>query len=226
MRPLATRRITALAISAVISLGAAGPALADAPHPSVTTDRGVRAPVPDGTDLAAEAEELGDLTGVLTPVSELVAAALKADAGRPPAVDVEAFRAKVAAFVEEAESAARLPLPDLPVTSPAAGADRAAAPADLVGDALATVEKAVAGLLAAVGSGDTAGAVPQVTATLTALVDTVLGTLLGGGLPAAPTLPVPAPELPVPAPELPVDAPVAPPAGVPELPVAPRLPVG
>lgn len=46
MRPLATRRITALAISAVITLGTAGPAIAGEHHPSTAADRAARAPSP------------------------------------------------------------------------------------------------------------------------------------------------------------------------------------
>ncbi|MEK9519101.1 hypothetical protein MIU24_06775 [Streptomyces venezuelae] len=123
MRPLATRRITVLAVSAVLSLGTAAPALAAAPHPSTTADRAVHGPLPvdtdTGTDTASPAraealDDLDDLDGVLTPVSELVAAALTAGAARPSAVDVAALKAKVAAFV--AEAMAGVPaLPALPV---------------------------------------------------------------------------------------------------------------
>ncbi|MYS05655.1 hypothetical protein GTW71_04200 [Streptomyces sp. SID6041] len=128
MRPLATRRITVLAVSAVLSLGTAAPALAAAPHPSTTADRAVHGPLPVDTDidtdtdtaLPARAEALDgldgldDLDGVLTPVSELVAAALTPGAARPSAVDVAALKAKVAAFV--AGAMAGVPaLPALPV---------------------------------------------------------------------------------------------------------------
>ncbi|MFJ2936399.1 hypothetical protein ACIO8G_27025 [Streptomyces sp. NPDC087219] len=299
MRPLATRRITALAISAVITLGTAGPAMADERHPSTAAERAARAPLPGAAALLTQAEALGDLGSVTTPVTELVTAALKADSGQLPAADAETLKAKIAAAVEEAKATAPAPLPDTPVTPPstdlpvtppstdlpvtppstdlpatppaaelpvtppaaetpvelpatppveapalpvnppvtlpvaadakAAWAGKAAAPADVVDDALATVEKAVAALLAAVTSGDATGVVPQVTATLTSLVNLAVATVLGSGLPAPdlaglptlPTLPVTAPELPVDPPELPVD----PPADVPELPVTPPLPV-
>ncbi|MET9540187.1 hypothetical protein ABZY16_22190 [Streptomyces sp. NPDC006553] len=290
MRPLATRRITALAISAVITLGTAGPAMAGEHHPSTAAERAARAPLPDAAALLTQAEALGDLGSVTTPVTELVTAALKADSGQLPAADAEALKAKIAAAVEEAKATAPAPLPDTPVTPPstdlpvtppstdlpvtppaaelpvappavetpvelpaappveapalpvkppvtlpvaadakAAWAGKAAAPADVVDDALATVEKAVAALLAAVTSGDAGGVVPQVTATLTSLVNLAVATVLGSGLPAPdlaglpalPTLPVTAPELPVDPPELPVD----PPVDAPELPVTPPLPV-
>ncbi|MFC9703603.1 hypothetical protein ACFTWD_23225 [Streptomyces sp. NPDC056943] len=300
MRPLATRRITALAISAAITLGAAGPAAAGEHHPSSAADRAAHAPLPEAAALLTQAEALGELGSVTTPVTELVTAALKADAGQLPAADAAALKAKIATAVDQAKDAAPAPLPetpapevpapdlpapelpapdlpapdlpapelpapdlpapdlpapdlpapdlpapDLPVKPPvslpvAAGAKAAAAPADVVDDALATVEKAVAGLLAAVTSGDAGGVVPQVTATLTSLVNLAVATVLGSGLPApdlaglpalpalpvtVPELPVDPPELPVDPPELPVDTPVKPPVDVPDLPVKPPLPV-
>ncbi|MCD2464737.1 hypothetical protein MBT42_14350 [Streptomyces sp. MBT42] len=268
MRPLATRRITALAISAVITLGTAGPAIAGEHHPTTAAERAARAPLPDVAALLTQAEALGELGSVTTPVTELVTAALKADSGQLPAADAEALKAEIAAAVEEAKATAPAPLPDAPVTPPSTGlpvtppstdlpvtppaeapalpvnppvtlpvaadakatwAGKAAAPADVVDDALATVEKAVAALLAAVTSGDAGGVVPQVTATLTSLVNLAVSTVLGSGLPAPdlaglpalPALPVTAPELPAAPPELPA----APPAAVPELPAAPALPV-
>ncbi|WP_338494125.1 hypothetical protein [Streptomyces sp. SJL17-4] len=283
MRPLATRRITALAISAVITLGTAGPAIAGEHHPSTAAERAAYAPLPDAAALLTQAEALGDLGSVTTPVTELVTAALKADSGQLPAADAEALKAKIAAAVDEAKAAAPAPLPDTPATPPstdlpvtppstdlpvtppaaelpvtppaaetpvdlpakppveapalpvkqpvtlpvaadakAAWAGKAAAPADVVDDALASIEKAVAGLLAAVTSGDAGGVVPQVTATLTSLVNLAVATLLGSGLPAPDLAGLPAlPTLPVTAPELPVK----PPVDAPELPVKPPLPV-
>ncbi|MEU7071891.1 hypothetical protein AB0B30_25535 [Streptomyces narbonensis] len=288
MRPLATRRLTALAISVAITLGAAGPALAGEHHPSSAAERAAHAPLPEAAALLTQAEALGDLGSVTTPVTELVTAALKADEGQLPAADADTLKTKIAAAVEQAKESAPAPLPDtpapdlpapdlpapdlpapdlpapdlpapdlpapdLPVKPPvslpvAAGAKAAAAaPADVVDDALATVEKAVAGLLAAVTSGDAGGVVPQVTATLTSLVNLAVATVLGSGLPAPdlaglpalpalpvgvpelpvdpPELPVDPPELPVDPPELPVDAPVKPPVALPDLPVKPPLPV-
>ncbi|MEX0168634.1 hypothetical protein [Streptomyces sp. LMG1-1-1.1] len=307
MRPLATPRLTALAISAVLTLGAAGPAVAGEHHPSTAADRAARAPLPEAAALLTQAEALGELGSVTAPVTELVTAALKAESGQLPAADADALKAKIAAAVDQAKDTVPAPLPDtpapdvpvtapelpvtppaadlpvtppaadlpvtppapeLPVTPPAVGAPVGlplkppvnlpvaagakaapvkAAPADVVGDALATVEKAVAGLLAAVTSGDAAGVVPQVTATLTSLVNLAVATVLGSGLPAPdlaglpalpalpaavpevpvdpPELPVDPPQLPVDPPQLPVDPPVKPPVAVPELPVKPPLPV-
>ncbi|MGY3338476.1 hypothetical protein ACVW0K_004575 [Streptomyces filamentosus] len=317
MRPLASPRLTALAISAALTLGAAGPAVAGEQHPSRAADPAARTPLPDAAALLAQTEALGDLGGVTTPVAELVATALKADGGQVPAADADALKARIRAAVDRAKETSPAPLPELPavpeppavpespvtppavdapVTPPAvdapvappavetpvappavetpaglpvkppvtlpvaAGAKAAkaegtekteetgetaeaakAVPADVVDDALASVEKAVAGLLAAVTSGAAAGVPSQVTATLTSLVNLAVATVLGSGLPAPdlaglpalPSLPVEAPELPVEppveAPELPVDAPVKPPVAAPELPVdtpvKPPLPV-
>ncbi|MFJ6446313.1 hypothetical protein ACIQNV_06935 [Streptomyces hydrogenans] len=321
MRPLASRRLTALAISAALTLGTAGPAVAGELHPSSAADRAARAPLPDAAALLTQTKALADVGGVTTPVTELVTAALGADGGQVPAADAESLKARIQAAVDRAKETAPAPVPetpalpeppvtppaadtpvtppavdtpvtppavDTPVTPPAveapvtppavdapvappavetpaglpvkppvtlpvaagAAAVKAgkAAPADLVDDALGTVEKAVAGLLAAVTSGDAAGVAPQVTATLTSLVNLAVATVLGSGLPAPdlaglpalpalpvepPALPVDppveAPELPVDppveAPELPVDAPVKPPVSAPELPVKPPLPV-
>ncbi|MEU2546317.1 hypothetical protein ABZ618_12935 [Streptomyces roseolus] len=270
MRPLATRRLTALAITAALTLGAAGPALADEHRPSRTAaDRAARAPLPDAAALLAQTEALADVGGVTTPVTELVTAALKADDGRIPAADADALKAKIQAAVDRAKEAAPAPLPETPatpetpavppvvgvpvsppaveapvvppavespagppvkppVTLPVAAGTRAAqaAPADLVGDALGTVEKAVAGLLAAATSGGAADVAPQVTATLTSLVNLAVATVLGSGLPA-PDLPgLPAlPALPAEAPELPVDPPVEVPEPPVDAPAKPPLPV-
>ncbi|MGW3517809.1 hypothetical protein [Streptomyces hydrogenans] len=310
MRPLASRRLTALAISAALTLGTAGPAVAGELHPSSAADRAARAPLPDAAALLTQTKALADVGGVTTPVTELVTAALGADGGQVPAADAESLKARIQAAVDRARETAPAPVPetpalpeppvtppaveapvtppaveapvtppaveapvtppaveapvtppavDVPVAPPAvetpaglpvkppvtlpvaagAAAVKAgkAAPADLVNDALGTVEKAVAGLLAAVTSGDAAGVAPQVTATLTSLVNLAVATVLGSGLPAPdlaglpalPALPVEPPALPVDppveAPELPVDAPVKPPVSAPELPVKPPLPV-
>ncbi|MFI1657536.1 hypothetical protein ACH4ZU_21855 [Streptomyces sp. NPDC020472] len=210
MRPLATRHLTALAISAAVTLGTAGPAFADEHHPSPAVDRAAHAPLPDATAPPARAEALDDLGSVATPVAELVTAALDADSGRLSAADAEAFKAEIATAVDQAKATASLP--DAP-----AAPELPAAPADVVSDALASVEKTVAALLATVTSGGTGGLVPQVTSTLTSLVNLVTGTLLGGGLPTLPAPTALAPEVPATAPELPVK----PPAAAPELPVDP-----
>ncbi|MEU4271990.1 hypothetical protein [Streptomyces sp. NPDC026092] len=245
MRPLALSRLTALAISAAITLGTAGPALADDHRPSRITAPAARAPLPDAAALLAQTKALGDMSSVTAPVTELLAAVLAADDGQLPAADAEALKAKITAAIDAAKGTVPAPAVEAPtvaapaVQAPAAAAPAAvapgvqapalplaagaakAAPVDIVADALATIEKAVAGLLAAVTSGDATGVVPQVTATLTSLVNLVVATVLGTGLPAPDLAGLPAlPALPIEVPELPVDPPV-------ELPVTPPvLPAG
>ncbi|MFJ3581388.1 hypothetical protein ACIPPS_03990 [Streptomyces sp. NPDC090127] len=207
MRPLALSRITALAISAAITLGAAGPALADDHHTPRTTAPSVQAPLPGAAALLARTEALGQVSSVPAPVTDLLETVLRADGGQIPVADAEALRAEVETAVEAAKAAA-------PATSPASRA----APADVVTDALAAIEKAVADLLASVTSGNPLGVIPTVTGTLTSLIDLVLG-LLGGGLPATPALPA-APSLPAAA-----EVPATPTVTTPGLPATP-LPAG
>ncbi|MGW2016339.1 hypothetical protein [Streptomyces sp. NPDC001927] len=241
MRPLALSRLTALAISAAITLGTAGPALADDHRPSRITAPAAQAPLPDAAALLAQTKALGDMSSVTAPVTELLEAVLAADNGQLPAADAEAFKTKITAAIDAAKGTVPAPLPATPavqaptvaapaVQAPAVAAPAApapgvqapalpvaagaakvapAAPVDIVADALATVEKAVAALLAAVTSGDATGVVTQVTATLTSLVNVVVATVLGAGLPAPDLAGLPTlPALPVEVPELPVDPPI------------------
>ncbi|MFJ9812059.1 hypothetical protein ACIRTB_27935 [Streptomyces sp. NPDC101158] len=190
MRPLASRRLTVLAITAAVTLGTAGTAFADEHRPSrPATHAGTRAPLPDATALKD------------------AAAALKAQ------IETAVDGAKGAASLGAAQSSAA---PSSAAPSPAS------APVDIGDDLLATVQKAVADLLAAVSSGNVTGIVPQVASTVTSLVDQVVATALGSGsavpgLPALPSLSgLPAtPDLPA----------VPSPPAVPELPAAPDLPV-
>ncbi|MFJ9581909.1 hypothetical protein ACIRQF_36685 [Streptomyces sp. NPDC101191] len=185
MRPLASRRLTVLAITAAVTLGTAGTAFADEHRPSrPATHAGTRAPLPDATALKD------------------AAAALKA---------------QIATAVDGAKGAATLG-----AAQSSAAQSPASAPADIGDDLLATVQKAVADLLAAVSSGNVTGIVPQVASTVTSLVDQVVATALGSGsavpdLPGLPSLSgLPAtPDLPA----------VPNPPAVPELPAAPDLPV-
>ncbi|MET9951084.1 hypothetical protein ABZ135_05965 [Streptomyces sp. NPDC006339] len=188
MRPLVSRRLTALAITAALSLGTAGTAFADEHHPSRPAPHaGSRAPLSDA--------------------------------------DTEALRARIQAAVDAAEAATP------GASKPAVPSAVPAAPADLIGDTLALVQKAVADLLAAVTSLNPADVVGTVTGTLTSLVDLVTATLGAGGLPkpelpgltgvSQPAVPLPAdtpPKLPQ-APELPAKP------AAPELPELPELPV-
>ncbi|MFE9134041.1 hypothetical protein [Streptomyces sp. NPDC007355] len=196
MRPQAPLRLTVLAASAALTLGLAGPAAADVHQPPLASTVAAQAPLGRTAALPAGLGDLGE--AVSAAVAELIAS-IKAD-GRLSAAASEAFDAKIAKAVEAAKADAVAPLPtaavpDLPVPdTPAVAPPKAeapaaatvvarpvaaeAAPADLLGDAGATVQKAVADL-----------------------VDLILSTLLGGltaiDLPALPTLPG-LPALPTP----------------------------
>ncbi|MET7481479.1 hypothetical protein [Streptomyces sp. NPDC005538] len=213
MRGLPARRIASSVLCATVLIGIAGPAAVAADNDSAREH--VRAtssaPVPNADALLAQVKGLGDIGSVLTPVTDLLNQVLKADNGQLSAdqaqklVDtVNAAIAKITAAAPAAPAVPAVPAapavpatPALPATSalpalpalPKSGDDsKAKAPADLAGDALAALQKAVATLLAAVTSGDVGKVVPAVTGVVTGLVNVVAATLLGGGLPA-PSLP-------------------------------------
>ncbi|MFE6483439.1 hypothetical protein ACFVGN_10965 [Streptomyces sp. NPDC057757] len=221
MRVLPARRIACSALCATLLLGIAAPAAMAADGDRARGhSSAVAAPVPGADALLAQVQSLADIGTVLTPVTDLLNAALKADNGQLSADEaakhgqaVKEAIAKLAAAAPVAPPAAvpavpaapALPavpaapaLPGLPSLSrsgdsqddkaPGAAGSRAVAPADLKGDALAALQKAVATLLAAVTSGDPAGVVPAATAVVTGLVNLVVAIVLGGGLPA-PNLP-------------------------------------
>ncbi|GAA3391580.1 hypothetical protein [Streptomyces roseoviridis] len=207
MRPLAPRRLTVLAISVAVALGTAGPAVADELRPSrPATHAGSPAQLPDSSVLLAQAKALGT------------------DDGRISAVEAERLKTEIEAVVDAAKAAAPAGLPVAPATG-------RAAPADPVTDVLATVQKAVADLLAAVTSLNPTDVVGTVTSTLTSVVNLVLSTLGAGGLPkpelpalpdvgGLPAQPAVKPAAPPAAWELPVK-----PSAASELPVRPAPPV-
>lgn len=291
MRGLPVRRVAASVLCGALLIGLAGPAAAAADNDSARHVRtAAKAPLPGADGLLGQVKALGDLGTVLTPVTDLLNAVLKADGGQLSPEEatklVDAVKSAIAKVTAAAPAAPALPVTPpagLPVTPPAAlpvtppattlpatpnaadptsalptgglptsslptsslptsslptsalpalpGVTRvgddskapAALPDDLVGDALAALQKAVDTLLKAVTSGDPTQVVPAVTGVLTGLVNVLAATLLGGGLPAPslaglpplPSLPVAPPSLPVAPPSLPVSPPslpVSPPA--------------
>ncbi|MGB8944719.1 MAG: hypothetical protein WCD21_31475 [Streptomyces sp.] len=216
MRALPVRRIATSVLCASLLLGTAGPVIAaesDSPHGS--TQEAARAPVPGADKLLPQVKTLADAAGVLSPVTDLLTAVLKADGGKLPAADA----AKLAGPVKDAitkASAAAPKAPELPQTPaapdtqtlpqtpalPKALPGDSMAQADPKADALKALQTSVNALLKAATSGDVkavTGALPTV---VTGLVNLVAATLLGGGLPAPdlaglPALPkAPAPNLP------------------------------
>ncbi|MFD9908511.1 hypothetical protein [Streptomyces sp. NPDC059063] len=231
MRALPARRIATTALCATLLIGTAGPALALQDEARKQPPAAANLPVPGADALLAQIKTLGDLGTILTPVTDLLTAALKADNGQLPAADATKLTqavtdaiAKITAAVPAVPPAAQTPttpqapaLPQLPLPLPLGGpqsAEKAAAPLDLTGDALAALQKAVDALLKAVTSGDPTQVVPAATSVLTSLVSTVVAVVLGGGLPipnlpglpALPKLPLPTDALPLP--KLPVPLPL------------------
>ncbi|MCX4669654.1 hypothetical protein OG453_23720 [Streptomyces sp. NBC_01381] len=218
MRALPARRIATSVLCASLLLGAAGPVIAaenDSPHGSAQA--AARAPVPGADALLAQIKTLGDVGGVLTPVTALLDAVLKADNGQLPAAEATKHADAVKAAITAATAAAAPKAPALPKTpavpeAPAVPAvpkamssdDKAAA--DLKGDALKALQSAVDALLKAAAGGDVGAVVTAVPIVLTSLVNLIAATLLGGGLPVPnlpglPALPkLPTDALPVPLP--------------------------
>ncbi|WLW54892.1 hypothetical protein [Streptomyces sp. YU58] len=223
MRGLPARRIASSALCATLLAGIAGPAAVAAERdPSTASVQAAQAPVPNADALLAQVKGLGNLGTVLTPVTDLLNAVLKADNGQLSAEEAtklgDAVKEALAKVTAAAPAAPATPpvappatstLPTLPTvpTLPStksgdAKAPAAQLPADLVGDAVAALQKAVDALLKAAQSGDVTQVVAALTGVLTGLVNLVAATLLGGGLPA--------PNLP----------------GLPALPTLPSLPTG
>lgn len=194
MRGLPARRIASTALCAALLVGMTGPAAvaADPARKPARTASG--APVPDADALLAQVKSLGDLGGVLTPVTDLLNSVLKADNGQLSATEATKLGTAVKdAIAEVTTTTPALPAATLPAPT-RSGAPAGAAPADVIGDALAALQKAIDELIKAVTSGDAAQVAPAVTGSVTSLVNTVAATLLGGKLPR-PSLPGP-PGLP------------------------------
>lgn len=237
MRALPVRRIATSVLCASLLLGAAGPAIAaesDTSHGSV--QEAARAPVPGADKLLAQAKTLGDAGGVLTPVTDLLTAALKADKGQLPAAEATKLADAAKAAITKASAAApkspALPetpaapdtaaLPQTPALPQAPALPKALsdedddkAAADPKADALKALQTAVDGMVKAATGGDATAVAAAVPTVHTGLVNLVAATLLGGGLPAPDLAGLPA------LPKLPTDAAKLPAA--PSLPQAPAL---
>ncbi|MEU8788863.1 hypothetical protein [Streptomyces sp. NPDC048643] len=204
MRALPARRIATSALCATLLIGIAAPASMAADSVLPRGHSHAAAPVPGADALLAQTKTLGDIGGVLAPVTALVDAALKADNGQLPADQATKLGqaakdaiAKVTAAAPVAPPAAvpavpaapPVALPAVPPLAKSAERPRAlAAAADVKADALTALQTAVDSLVKAVTSGDAASVVPAATAVVTGLVNFVVATVLGGGLPA-PNLP-------------------------------------
>jgi len=143
MRALPARHLAAPALSAVLLLGTAGPAAmaADGPSASGPSASGQSAsghgrtqvPVPGADGLLAQVRSLSTAGGVLTPVTDLLDTALKADNGQLPASRAaELGRAAKDAIRKAAAAPSTVAQPAKPVARPTspAGSASLAKPAD------------------------------------------------------------------------------------------------
>lgn len=143
MRALPARHLAAPALCAVLLLGTAGPAAVAADGRSASGPSGsgtsasahgrAQVPVPGADGLRAQVRSLSTAGGVLTPVTDLLDTALKADNGQLPAsLAAELGRAAKDAIREAAAAPSTVAQPAKPVVRPTspAGSASLAKPAD------------------------------------------------------------------------------------------------
>ncbi|WP_228898516.1 hypothetical protein [Streptomyces sp. DH1] len=104
---LPARRIATTALTAGLLIGLSGPAVMAADGESVRerTHAASRAPLPDAAELQDQVGSLAGLGGVLTPVTDLLSAVLKADDGKLAATDADQLSAAVKDALAKAEAA-------------------------------------------------------------------------------------------------------------------------
>ncbi|MFE8923250.1 hypothetical protein [Streptomyces rochei] len=104
---LPARRIATTALTAGLLIGLSGPAVMAADGESVRerTHAASRAPLPDAAELQEQVGSLAGLGGVLTPVTDLLSAVLKADDGKLAATDADQLSAAVKDALAKAEAA-------------------------------------------------------------------------------------------------------------------------
>ncbi|MFI1353106.1 hypothetical protein ACH4TV_05910 [Streptomyces sp. NPDC020898] len=118
MRALPARRIASTALCATLLLGIGAP-VALAADGDAARERGhavSQAPVPNADALLAQVKSLGDVGGVLKPVTDLLTATLKADNGQLPLDEAT----KLGDAVKEAIAAASAAAPAAPAVPPVA----------------------------------------------------------------------------------------------------------
>ncbi|MEV1025526.1 hypothetical protein [Streptomyces sp. NPDC050264] len=188
------RRLATSVLCASLLIGAASPAFAaDSGDGPVGPTGTSAAPVPGAAALLAQAKVLHDAGGVLTPVSDLITAVLKAN-GKLDPKDAKKLADPIKTAIDTAKKTAATPVPK---TAGGAVPDDAKAPLDVRTDALAVLQSAVDALVKAATSGDAGAVATQVPAVVTGLVNVLAATLLGSGLPAPSLSGLPAlPKLP------------------------------
>ncbi|MHC8422975.1 hypothetical protein ACH121_24820 [Streptomyces sp. NB004] len=212
---LPARRIATTALCAGLLIGISGPAVMAADGESVRerTHAASHAPLPDVAELQSQAGSLAGLGGVLTPVTDMLTAVLKAEDGRLSAADADKLSDAVKDALAKAEAAdadaddadtddtattpgtatpaqppaVTAPEAGDPVTLPApvAAQDETAAAPDLTATAYAELQKQVDALVKATTAGSAEQVSPAVENVVTGVVNVVAATLVGNGLPAA-----------------------------------------
>ncbi|MGW4923060.1 hypothetical protein [Streptomyces parvulus] len=209
---LPARRIATTALCAGLLIGISGPAVMAADGESVRerTHAASHAPLPDVAELQSQVGSLAGLGGVLTPVTDMLTAVLKAEDGRLSAADADKLSDAVKDALAKAEAAdadadaddtattpgtatpaqppaVTAPEAGDPVTLPApvAAQDETAAAPDLTATAYAELQKQVDALVKATTAGSAEQVSPAVENVVTGVVNVVAATLVGNGLPAA-----------------------------------------
>lgn len=116
MSGLPVRRIASSALCGALLLGLAGPAAVAAEHQSARSRVQVasQAPVPGADGLLAQVQSLGNLGTVLTPVTDLLNAVLKADNGQLSAEEATTLGDAVKAAIEKVGAVAAPAAPAVP----------------------------------------------------------------------------------------------------------------
>ncbi|MET8458805.1 hypothetical protein [Streptomyces parvulus] len=212
---LPARRIATTALCAGLLIGISGPAVMAADGESVRerTHAASHAPLPDVAELQSQVGSLAGLGGVLTPVTDMLTAVLKAEDGRLSAADADKLSDAVKDALAKAEAAdadaddadtddtattpgtatpaqppaVTAPEAGDPVTLPApvAAQDETAAAPDLTATAYAELQKQVDALVKATTAGSAEQVSPAVENVVTGVVNVVAATLVGNGLPPA-----------------------------------------
>ncbi|RFU86303.1 hypothetical protein DY218_12915 [Streptomyces triticagri] len=183
--------LVSTAVCGALALGAAGPAFAATSDSTVPSDStSVAAPVPGADALAQQSALLGNAGGVLTPVTALVDAVLKADDGKLTEADATKHADAIKAALAKVTEAA----PETPAAGALPGPAAADPGTELKAKAAAALQVKVDALIKASLAGDVKVTAAAVQATITATVNVLVSIVLGGGLPAAdlpglPTLP-------------------------------------
>ncbi|MCF2130728.1 hypothetical protein L1I79_30515 [Strepomyces sp. STD 3.1] len=212
---LPARRIATTALCAGLLIGLSGPAVmaADGESARERTHAVSQEPLPDMAELQSQVAGLAGLGGVLTPVTDLLNAVLKADDGRLTAADADQFAAavkdalaKADAADADADDAAASDTVNLPgtttpaqppaVTAPQAGnpvtlpapvvaEDQTAAAPDLAATAYADLQKRIDALVKATTAGNAEQVSPAIDEVMTGISNVVAATLVANGMPAA-----------------------------------------